>query len=215
MKKIITVSLGSILIFSSVSTIAPKTTSANVNLENTYYSTEKFLETLNINDFTQNVTNLQQFSTESSISEEIIVTDDAGNPIKVTLIENAPLNNNTNPTTRLYQQYPIGYELSYTIKLSNEDLGLPSIVGGGISYAAKKRASQAAAAAIAAKLGSKFIPGVNLASYILGVGAWANAVTGKAGIMITVYLKYSSVYLNKEGHYYYGWSPTGLSISRY
>ena len=44
---------------------------------------------------------------------------------------------------------------------------------------------------------------------------FANAVSGKSGISITVGLKYTRTYLHKDGYYVYGWSPTSLSVRRY
>ena len=60
------------------------------------------------------------------------------------------------------------------------------------------------AKAIAEKLGSGFIPGLNFVPWALGVAAFANAVSGKSGILITVGLKYTSTYLHKDGYYAYG-----------
>ena len=52
-------------------------------------------------------------------------------------------------------------------------------------------------------------------SWALGAAAFANAVSGKAGISVTVGLKYTRTYLHKEGYYVYGWSPTSLSVRKY
>lgn len=71
------------------------------------------------------------------------------------------------------------------------------------------------AKAIAKKLGSSFIPGLKFVSWALGVAVFANAVSGKSGISITVGLKYTRTYLHKDGYYVYGWSPTSLSVRRY
>ena len=156
--------------------------------------------------------------------EEIYVDDGEGNQVKVTIIENiyseyndVSINNKNGGVSvmGMYAEYPVGTRRSYTIKISNEVMGLPSIVSGGISFAAKKKAAQVAAEAIATKLGSKFIPGLNVVSYILGAAAWANAVTGKAGIEITVDLIYSETYFYRDGYYVYGWDIENIDIGRY
>ncbi len=69
--------------------------------------------------------------------------------------------------------------------------------------------------AIAKKLGSSFIPGLNFVSWALNVAGFANAVSGKSGISITVGLKYTRTYFHKDGYYVSGWSPTSLSVRRY
>lgn len=41
------------------------------------------------------------------------------------------------------------------------------------------------------------------------------AVAGKNGVRVIVNLKYSSVYIHKEGHDMYGWDITGASMGVY
>lgn len=109
----------------------------------------------------------------------------------------------------------VGETRTYTVKVSNEAMGLPSVAGGAIGYAAKLKAAKVVSASIAKKIGASFIPGLNFVSWILGAVAWTNAVTGKSGIVIKVTMKYTERFVHKEGYYEYGWSPKGLSISRY
>lgn len=156
--------------------------------------------------------------------EEMYVDDGEGNQVKVTITENI-YSESTNEfednnggeisPMGMYPDYPVGTMRTYTVDISNEVMGLPSIIGGGISLAAKQKAAQAAAAAISAKVGSNFIPGLNVVSYILGVAAWANATTGSSGISITVDLIYARVYYNKGGYYVYGWDIDHVGIARY
>lgn len=63
--------------------------------------------------------------------------------------------------------------------------------------------AQIAAKAIAAKSGSNFIPGLNLASWILSAIALANAKSGKLGIQLTAGSKYTETYLHKESYSIY------------
>lgn len=143
----------------------------------------------------------------SAINEEVLYVDDGeGNRVKVIVEETV-----YTPIGRA----KVGETRTYSVKISNEAMGLPSIAGGAISLAAKKKAAQMAANAIAAKVGSNFVPGLNVVSYILGAAAWANAVTGKAGITITVNMKYTETYMHNEGYAMGGWNLTRVSISRY
>ena len=156
---------------------------------------------------------VQPISSNTSI---VYIEDDNGNiiPIEITETIYGYDNEGISPNA-LTPEVDVGTTRTYSVKISNELMGLPSVAGGAITYAAKKAAVKATSKAIAAKLATGFAPGINFVSWALGAAAWANAVTGKAGIKITVKLKYTSTYIHKEGYYLYGWSPTSLSISRY
>ncbi|NLK37973.1 MAG: hypothetical protein GX299_07805 [Epulopiscium sp.] len=79
----------------------------------------------------------------------------------------------------------------------------------------KKKAVNAAAEAIAKKFGSKFIPGLGVASTILGLVSWGNGQFGNNGFKFSIGLEYSSVYIHKEGHDMYGWDITSARVSTY
>ena len=115
----------------------------------------------------------------------------------------------------LTPKYKIGETRTYSVKISNEAMGIPSLVGAYIPNVAKKKAAEIAAKAITSKVGSSLIPGLNIASVILSSAAMANALTGKDGIKITVVMKYKRTFLNHVGYYVYGWGTSTISISRY
>lgn len=150
-------------------------------------------------------------------NEDVVYVDDGeGNIVPVTITENIYVSNNNGIMPRSFSPTAkVGEKRSYTVKISNEAMGMPSLAAGALSFTAKKNAAQIAAKAIAAKLGANFIPGLNVASWILSAAAMANAISGKAGIQLTVGLKYTETYLHKEGYSVYGWSTTSLSVSRY
>lgn len=81
------------------------------------------------------------------------------------------ISDNTLFINSLKPKAKIGSKKSYTIKISNEAMGLPSLAFGALSYAAKKKAAKLAAKAITKKLGTKFMPGLNLFSFILSSAA--------------------------------------------
>lgn len=149
-------------------------------------------------------------------TDVVYVDDEDGNIVSVEITETiydavtsgiVPLD--FSPTAK------VGERRTYTVKISNEAMGVPSLAGGTLSLAAKKKAANILAKAVAKKLGSSFIPGLNFVSWALGAAAFANAVSGKSGISITVGLEYTRTYLHKEGYYLYGWSPNSLSVRRY
>lgn len=149
--------------------------------------------------------------------KDVVYVDDGdGNRIPVEIIETIYISSDKSITANDYSpKRKIGERRTYSVKISNNDMGVPSAVGGALSLAAKRKAAQIAGKAIAAKLGSNFIPGVNFVSWALGTAALINAYTGKSGIIITVNSKYVKSYYHKGGYYVYGWSPTSISIRRY
>jgi len=158
--------------------------------------------------------------TRVKANEEVLYVDDGeGNLMKVLIIEYKDNNSKVkNPITRgIFPDYKVGTRRSYDVKVSNQALGAPSAGAGvvALTTAMKKKAVNAAAAAIAKKVGSKFIPGLGVASTILGLVSWGNGQLGYTGFEFTIDLVYSSVYLHKEGHDMYGWDITSASVDTY
>ena len=154
---------------------------------------------------------------KTKVSKDIVYVDDGnGKMIPVEITETIYYNSNSGMVPMSFSPLAkIGETRSYTVKVSNEMIGIPGTVGTGLSFVAKKAAAQVVSKAIAAKLGAGFIPGLNFVTWALGVAALANAISGKSGIEITVGLKYTETYLHKEGYSVNGWSPTSLSVRRY
>ena len=154
---------------------------------------------------------------KTKVSKDIVYVDDGnGKMIPVEITETIYYNSNSGMVPKSFSPLAkIGETRSYTVKVSNEMMGIPGTVGTGLSFVAKKAAAQVVSKAIAAKLGAGFIPGLNFVTWELGVAALANAISGKSGIEITVGLKYTETYLHKEGYSVNGWSPTSLSVRRH
>ncbi len=107
----------------------------------------------------------------------------------------------------------VQYETS-AVKIDNGDIGnLAS--GATISAATLKQVAKIASAEIAKKIGTAWIPGLNAAATILTFIQVGTAVAGINGVRVIVDLKYSSVYMHKEGHDMYGWDITGASLEVY
>lgn len=161
--------------------------------------------------------NLVISSEKTKVNTDVVYVDDEErNIVSVEITETIYYNGNSGIVPMAFPpKAKVGERRTYTVKISNEAMGVPSLVGGTLSLAAKRKAVKILAKAIAKKLGSSFIPGLNFVSWTLGAAAFANAVSGKSGISVTVGLKYTRTYLHKEGYYVYGWSPTSLSVRRY
>ncbi len=156
------------------------------------------------------------FEKTTFTKDVVYIDDDNGEKIPVEITETIYYNENSTIAPMLFNPLSkVGETRSYTVKITNNMMGVPSAVTGGLSLAAKRTAAKVAEKAIIAKLGASFIPGLNFVTWALGVAALANAISGKTGIEITVGLKYIKTYLQKEGYYVEGWSPISLSVRRY
>ena len=161
------------------------------------------------------------------VSEERVpVQDEDGNTFYVVISEYVDKEDVKIGTHGIFPEYEVGTKKTFTVKIDNGDLGnLAS--GATISAAVLKQVAKIASAEIAKKIGTAWIPGLNAASTILTfiliptlycVFAFIHvgtAVAGKNGVRVIVNLKYSSVYIHKEGHDMYGWDITGASMGVY
>lgn len=154
----------------------------------------------------------------SQNTQVVDVTDENGITWQVEITEHIYYSNIKNNSKFLmnYSSTPkVGDKRTYTVKISNEAMGLPSGVVSTIGLASGTKAVKIATDAIAKKLGSKFLPGINVVSTILGTGALINGLTGKSGITLTIDLEYKKVYSYYTGNYEGGWYPVNLSVGRY
>ena len=151
-------------------------------------------------------------SKELSQNTQVIdVTDENGITLAVDVTENIYYNN-TKGLMTYYSNPKVNDKRTYTVKISNEAMGLLYGVASTISLASGTKATKITADAIEKKLGSKFLPGLNFASWILGTGALINGLTGKSGITLTIDLEYKKVYTYYTGNYETGWYPVNLSV---
>ena len=149
------------------------------------------------------------------VSEERVpVQDEDGNTFYVVISEYVDKEDVKIGTHGIFPEYEVGTKKTFTVKIDNGDLGnLAS--GATISAAVLKQVAKIASAEIAKKIGTAWIPGLNAASTILTFINVGTAVAGKNGVRVIVNLKYSSVYIHKEGHDMYGWDITGASMGVY
>ena len=107
-------------------------------------------------------------SKELSQNTQVVdVTDENGITWQVEITEHIYYSNIKNNSKFLmnYSSTPkVGDKRTYTVKISNEAMGLPSGVVSTIGIASGTKAAKIAADAIAKKLGSKFLPGLNIIS---------------------------------------------------
>ena len=149
------------------------------------------------------------------VSEERVpVQDEDGNTFYVVISEYVDKEDIKIGTCGIFPEYEVGTKKTFTVKIDNGDLGnLAS--GATISAAVLKQVAKIASAEIAKKIGTAWIPGLNAASTIFTFIHVGTAVAGKNGVRVIVNLKYSSVYIHKEGHDMYGWDITGASMGVY
>ena len=154
---------------------------------------------------------------QDTVYEIVYIEDDDGNLLPVEVIEETELLStdiggisiNANP------EQPVGSSKTYTIKVSNEAMGLPSLAGQALSFAARTKAAKAVSKVLTKKLGANFIPGLNVVTFIAACAAMVNARCGNNGISVTVSLKYIKKYMHKEGHYVYGWDIKSVKVKPY
>lgn len=156
------------------------------------------------------------------VTEEIIYVEDSnGNLVPIILEERTeyPAGYAKSEISPLAYspEVPVGTTKTYTVKVSNDSLSDIAMLTAGatISTAVAKEVSKRVANAIAQKIGSKFLPGLNLALTIAGVAAWANMKAGNQGFQLTVTMIYSEYYSQREGYYIYGYDFDSAAISVY
>lgn len=154
-------------------------------------------------------------------NEETIQVDDGeGNVVYVTIVENIyrPVGN-ADSTRDLTPTEEIGEKRTYTIRISNEAMGVPSIITGGVAtlleLGVAKKAAEIVANAVAAKIGANLLPGINIVSWLLSVVAFYNGRCGNKGIEVNVDFVYKGFFWHREDRYVYGWYHDGVSVSTY
>ena len=152
-------------------------------------------------------------------NQDIVYVDDGeGNIVPVTIIESIYVSINDAITPRSFSPTSkVGEKRYYEVKISNQALGAPSAGAGAVTLTAamRKKATKAAAAAITKKIGSKFIPGLGVATTISGLVSWGNGQLGNNGFKFSIGLEYVGTYIHKEGHYIYGWGIKSASVRTY
>lgn len=109
----------------------------------------------------------------------------------------------------------VGATKSFSVKVSNSMMGVPSYGCSTVTAAGKKVLNAQTKKAIIAKVGSKFIPGLNIATWIVTTLGYINGLTGYNGIEVYGTLIYRKVVLHQQGNVYYGWDIKSLKMRRY
>lgn len=178
-------------------------------------------------------------STDNGVSEEqkyqkiiltdemITITDEYGNTYDVYAEEylevpvSAPystetINKNEASRSGLHPDYPVGTRRAWNFSISNNQLGVGSLVAGTpLSQSVKNAIANIVTQRLGATIGSAVIPGLNIASWVISAIATINSVCGNNGFTVRVQGVYSSTYINGGGYYMYGWSLESLSLSTY
>lgn len=157
------------------------------------------------------------------ISEESVYVDDAeGNQVEIIVTEyireiDSFQGGNYAGIKSINPEYPVGEPRRYHFQIRNSVLGSPGVftAGATLTAAMKKEVAKKIKEIVAKKLGAGFIPGVNIVSAILTIVSWINDEVGNEGFDVNICLKYSSVFIHKEGHYVYGWNITDATIGTY
>lgn len=167
--------------------------------------------------FANDGTDVNEITSENSNTEIFYVEDDSGKIIPVEVVETTEeiIAGSNEYSINATPDQPVGATKTITINVSNEAMGLPSVAGQALSFAARKNAANIVAKAVAKKFGTKLIPGLNVASFVLSCAAIVNGVTGKDGIKVRVYFKYVKKYIQSEGHYVYGWNIVKVKVYPY
>ena len=109
----------------------------------------------------------------------------------------------------------VGTTKSFSVKISNESMGLPSLSISTLTTFAKKKIKTKVKNKIISVVGSKFVPGLNIASTVAAIFAYINYLTGKKGVKVYGSMKYVRHYIHKGGYYIYAWDIKSINISRY
>lgn len=112
----------------------------------------------------------------------------------------------------------VGEKDSFKIDVSNSILGLPLTskwVFSELNSKALNKIAEEVAEQLTKKMGSKFIPGLNVVSCLAMLVSGVNQACGNNGFTVTVYEKYTKYVSPKDDYTVYGWDITGISIRTY
>lgn len=199
MKKIVSILLTFSLAISSIAFIMPQTVFAANENENVEY--QKELISTDVDYFIDEETGLKY----QIVFEEYIDVPKTG----------AANINNAAETRSLFPEYTLGERRYYTIKVQNDDLTDVGELGQTLSDRGKQELARKIANQLVAKVGSKFLPGINAASIAIEVAAKLNNAVGNNGFKADITLIYSSTYINGGGYYLYGWGIEDISVGLY
>lgn len=104
----------------------------------------------------------------------------------------------------------------FSFRISNNDLGFPSIVAGTpFTEPFKRKLANVVATKISARLGANIIPGINLVSWLLTSAAFINGRMGNNGFQIDIETVYRTYYSHRENLTISGWDFESVSLYPY
>lgn len=157
----------------------------------------------------------EPYSEKVLIEHEVeTITDDEGNTYEIEM--NRYRSMNSINTKAINPEHEVGYIDTFEFKVTNNQLGVVSVVGGApVPKEVKKKIAELVAKKISAKIGASLLPGINVASWVLGGIATINACYGNTGFIATVECEYSSVFIHSQGHDVYGWDLKEIDLGTY
>ncbi len=151
--------------------------------------------------------------------EEVLLVDDGkGNLVEVTIIEDSFAPQSRQRFLMAKSSNQIGDIKKLTFRISNEALGLPSVVTGLSTLTdlgVAREAAEITSKALVEKLGSSFIPAVNFVAWLLGAAAFYNGICGNRGIEVVITLEYRETYWHRENRTVQGWQQKSVSVQPY
>ncbi len=151
-----------------------------------------------------------------SVSEEVVYVEDGeGNTVALLLEECTYVPNNGIALYSYVAEYPVGTIETYSIKITNAQLGIPWTAKAFVSDEGKSVLSNLAGKAVGEALAGKLMSGLNLAAKILAIVAAFNIVFGNEGFNVTVTMKYDEYVSQREGYSIFGWEFNGVTVVPY
>lgn len=151
-----------------------------------------------------------------SVSEEVIYVEDGeGNTVALLLEECTYVPNNGIALYSYVAEYPVGTIKTYSVKITNEQLGVPWTVKAIVSDKGKDALSNLAGKAVGEALAGKLMSGLNLVARIAAIVAVINIVFGNEGFNVTVTMKYDEYVSQREGYSIFGWEFNGVTVVPY
>ncbi|GAU78416.1 hypothetical protein [Fusibacter sp. 3D3] len=148
-------------------------------------------------------------------TEIITIEDDNGTSFDVEIKQYVEMSSVI--STRSFEaKYPVGTRSTWSFRITNLQLGIPSFVGASpISAAVIKKLAAAIAQVLGEKVGSSFVPLVGWTSWIITGAALANQIYGNEGFQVIITGVYERRYFNQGGYYTYDWALDFPTVTPY
>ena len=168
-----------------------------------------------LDEFYSSTTSNEPHSEKVLVEHEVeTITDDEGNIYEIEM--NWYRNIKDVDARGIFPEHEVGYVDTFEFKVTNNQLGVVGLVGGTpVSDKVKDKIAELVAKKLSAKIGASLLPGINIASWIIGGIATINSIYGNTGFIATVECEYSSVFIHSQGHDMYGWDLKKIYLGTY